>query len=115
MWHIRKSYPTVVIPLHTYSSEIQRQDFDITLQLSYCVKISFIDTKWFLDILQKLKFIKSLKFENEALLKKKKDSKFLSSPVLKRISYLNCILKKMFYRFHGLSINYIIYTEKYIL
>lgn len=99
MCHIRKSYPTVVIPLHTYSSEIQRQDFDITLQLSYCVKISFIDTKWFLEILQKLKFVKRLKFENEALLRKNEDSKFLSSPILKRISYLNYILKKKYFYF----------------
>lgn len=99
MCHIRKSYPTVVIPLHTYSSEIQRQDFDITLQLSYCVKISCIDLKWFLDILQKLKFVKRLKFENEALLKKKEDSKFLSSPILKSISYLNYVLKKIYFYF----------------
>lgn len=56
--------------------------------------------------------MKSLKLENQALLKKKEGSKFLSDLILKTISSLNYILKKMSCDFHSLSINYIIYTEK---
>lgn len=45
---------------------------------------------------QKLKFVKSLKFENEALCEKKERLKFSSGPILRNISGLNVILKKIF-------------------
>ena len=40
--------------------------------------------------------MKSLKFENEALFVKKEDSKFSLDPILRNISHLNIILKKIF-------------------
>lgn len=72
-----------------------------------------IVAKWFLELLQKLRFVKSLKFEKDALLKKKKGSIFLSGPILKNISGLNYILKEMFHDFHSLLIISFIHKNMY--
>lgn len=62
MFYIRKNYPTDhIIPLHTYSSEIHRQDFEITLQLCYYVKVSSIATKGFLEVFAKAQICEKFK------------------------------------------------------